>query len=132
MYADARNQIRPALRTERERASLADAMDRTRELARMAQMPRLTAMGTERRTQPPMANRKAIPEGSVATIRPGQGTVRIVALPQTSSRLDVKLFPEDRDSLRERTDTDAVGAFHNARLATDVLGEVEDGRLSLA
>ena len=58
--------------------------------------------------------------------------VLIVALPQPSSRLNVKLFTKDRDSFRERTDADAKGAFDNARLAADVLGEVEDARLTLA
>ena len=38
---------------------------------------------------------------------------------------------KDRDSFRERTDTYAEGAFDNARLAADVLGEVENGRLTL-
>ncbi len=58
--------------------------------------------------------------------------VRVVALPQTSSRLDVQPFTEDCDGLRERTDTDAEGAFDNARLAADVVGEVEERRLTLA
>ena len=62
---------------------------------------------------------------------PARG-VRVIALPQTSSRLNVQLFTKDRDSFRERTDTDAESAFDNARLAADVLGEVEDGRLALA
>ena len=62
---------------------------------------------------------------------PGRGA-RVVALPQPSSRLNVKLVTKDRDSFRERTDTDAEGAFDNARFAADVLGEVEDGRLTLA
>ena len=57
---------------------------------------------------------------------------RDVALPQRSSRLEVQRFTEDRDSFRERTDTDAEGAFHNARITVDVLGEVEDRRLTFA
>ena len=58
--------------------------------------------------------------------RSGPGRdIRIVALPQTSSRLNVKLFTKDYDSFCERTDTDAKGAFDKARLAADVLVGVE-------
>ena len=56
---------------------------------------------------------------------------RDVALSQMSSSLNVKLFTKDRDSFRKRTGTNAEGAFDKARLASDVLGEVEDGRLAL-
>ena len=58
--------------------------------------------------------------------------VRGVTVTQALSRLDVKPFTKDVDRLRERTDTDAEGAFDNACLATNVLDEVEDGRLTLA
>ena len=70
--------------------------------------------------------------GSVATIRPRRRTSETLALPQTSSRLDVKPFTKGCDSLRNRTGTDAEGTFYNACLAPDVLGEVEDARLTLA
>ncbi len=56
---------------------------------------------------------------------------RVVALRQTSSRLEVQRFTEDGDSFCERTGTDAEGAFDNARFTADVLGEVEDGCLTL-
>ena len=62
---------------------------------------------------------------------PGRG-VRVVALSQASSRLDVKLFTKNCDGFCERTDTDAEGAFHNARFAADIVGEVKYGRLLLA
>ncbi len=44
----------------------------------------------------------------------------------------LSLFTEDFDGLRKRTETDAEGAFDNTCLTTDVLGNLEEGRLSLA
>ena len=58
--------------------------------------------------------------------------VRDVALPQTSSRLEVEPFTDDCEGLRERSGTDAKSALDDARLAADVLCEVEDRRLALA
>ncbi len=46
--------------------------------------------------------------------------------------MNVRLFTKDFNGLRERTDTDAEGAFDNARLPADVVGEVEERRLTLA
>jgi hypothetical protein len=61
------------------------------------------------------------------------GGVRDVALsPEASSRLEFELFTDDCDGLRERTGPDAESAFDDARLAADVLREVEDRRLALA
>jgi hypothetical protein len=51
---------------------------------------------------------------------------------QTSSRLEVEPFTDDCDGLRERSGTDAESAFDDARLAADVLREVEDCGLALA
>ena len=69
--------------------------------------------------------------GSVATIRPGQGRPSRCCR-RRQAGWGVKPFIEHRDGFRKRTDTDAEGAFDNAGLAADVLGEVEDGRLALA
>ena len=80
---------------------------------------------------PPGCERYRVQAALLQQSSPGRD-VRVVALPHTSSRLNVKFFTKDRDSFRERTGTDAEGAFHNARFAADVLGEVEDGRLTLA
>ena len=74
------------------------------------------------------ASADAIGKALLQQSGPDRGA-RVVALPQTSSRLEVQRFTEDGDSFRERTDTDAEGAFDDARLAAD---EVEYGRLTLA
>ena len=70
--------------------------------------------------------------GLCCKFRCWQGASEMLSYPETSSMLDVKPFTKDADRLRERTDTDAEGAFDDASFSTDVLGEVEDRRLTLA
>jgi hypothetical protein len=48
------------------------------------------------------------------------------------SRLEAKLFPEERDRLRKRRGAETERSFDDARLASDVAREVEDRRLALA
>jgi hypothetical protein len=56
----------------------------------------------------------------------GCGSIR------ASGRLEFKLFTDGCDGLGERTGAYAEGASYDARLAADVLREVEDRRLTLA
>jgi hypothetical protein len=70
--------------------------------------------------------------GSVAKIRLGRRASETLPDPQRSSRLEVEPFTDDCDGLRERRGTDAESAFDDARLAADVLREVEDRGLALA
>jgi len=49
-----------------------------------------------------------------------------------SSSWEIEAFTDDCDGLRERTGSDAESAFDDARLAVDVLREVEDRHLALA
>ena len=68
----------------------------------------------------------------VAKSRHGQGHPEGWRSIWTSGVLEFELFLENCDSLGERTGTDSEGAFDDARLASDVLREVEDRRLALA
>jgi hypothetical protein len=56
----------------------------------------------------------------------GCGSIR------ASGRLGFELFPDGCDGLGERAGTETERALYDARLATDVLREVEDRRLTLA
>jgi hypothetical protein len=46
--------------------------------------------------------------------------------------LDFESFTDHHHNLRQRTGTDAESAFDDARLAADVLREVEDRRVAFA
>jgi len=70
--------------------------------------------------------------GSVAKFRHGRRTSATLPYPQASSGLGFESFTDDCDGLRERTGTNAESALDDARLAADVLREVEDRRLALA
>jgi len=70
--------------------------------------------------------------GSVAKFRHGRRTFATLPYPQASSGLGFESFTDDCDGLRERTGTNAESALDDARLAADVLREVEDRRLALA
>jgi hypothetical protein len=48
------------------------------------------------------------------------------------SRLEAKLFPEERDRLRKRRGSKTERSFDDARLAADIAREIEDRRLALA
>jgi hypothetical protein len=76
-------------------------------------------------------NRGTINEGLCCKIRLRRVRPRRWRTSQTSSRLGFESFIDDCDGFRERTGTDAESAFDNARLAADVLREVEDCRLAL-
>ena len=54
------------------------------------------------------------------------------ALLQASSRVEAEPLVDEGDGLCERTRTEAESAFHDTRLAADVLGKVEDRRLTFS
>jgi len=81
-----------------------------------------------------------LPEGVRATVN-SMALLQIIPLAkgrrgavftQASSRLEFELFPNGCDGLGERTGAKTERAFYDARLAVDVLREVEDRRLALA
>lgn len=73
-----------------------------------------------------------IPFGSVAKFRHGRRTSATLPYPRASGRLGFESLADDCDGLRERTGTDTECALDDARLAANVLREVEDRRLALA
>ena len=71
-------------------------------------------------------------KGSVATIRPGQGMFESLPCRRRQAGWRLSVSPKTAIASASALDTDAEGAFHNARFAADVSGEIEDGRLTLA